>query len=74
MMFRMRDFFIFLTIALLIMVQANIHVESTPIVTPDGKFVNILLFFSRLKPCPPCRGAVVKRISCYRACPKCAYH
>ncbi|CAG8812120.1 24459_t:CDS:2, partial [Gigaspora rosea] len=43
---------------LLIMVQTNIQVESTPVVT------------SVCKTCPPCRGVVVKRISCYMACPE----
>ncbi|CAG8721290.1 13276_t:CDS:2 [Gigaspora margarita] len=43
------------------MVQTNIQVESTPLVTPV------------CKPCPPCGGTVVKRYSCYRACPVCAY-
>ncbi|RIB13134.1 hypothetical protein C2G38_2099092, partial [Gigaspora rosea] len=57
-MFQMRDFFIFLAIALLIMVQINIQVESTPLAC---------------KPCPPCGGTVVKRYSCYTVCPKCAY-
>ncbi|RIB13130.1 hypothetical protein C2G38_2099088 [Gigaspora rosea] len=61
MMFRMRDFFIFLAIALLIMVQTNIQVESTPVIQPV------------CSPCPPCRGVAVKRYSCYMACPACAY-
>ncbi|CAG8816896.1 913_t:CDS:2, partial [Gigaspora rosea] len=42
---------------LLIMVQTNIQVESTPVIQPV------------CSPCPPCRGVAVKRYSCYMACP-----
>ncbi|RIB10420.1 hypothetical protein C2G38_2106112 [Gigaspora rosea] len=65
MMVRVRVFLMFLVIALLVMVQTNIQVECAPTTKPIVR--------TGCQPCPPCRGTVVKRMSCEFACPVCYY-
>ncbi|CAG8611826.1 5350_t:CDS:2 [Racocetra persica] len=61
-MFRVRDFLMFVAMALLIMVQINVQVNCAPAVIKPG-----------CRPCPPCRGIVARRVICNIACPACAY-
>ncbi|CAG8830908.1 10486_t:CDS:2, partial [Racocetra persica] len=55
-MFRVRDFLMFVTMALLIMVQINVQVDCAPAYTSAIK--------PACQPCPPCRGIVARRVSC----------
>ncbi|CAG8765390.1 25368_t:CDS:2, partial [Racocetra persica] len=49
-MFRVRDFLMFVAMALLIMVQINVQVDCAPAYTKPG-----------CQTCPPC-GTVAKRV------------